>query len=152
MEPKRVLKGLAKVGRSARIVGRTRYALSREAEEKIFAVAEVMSEGTPRAHRDGSGTYFGSTMLSVPVSALAEHWRGPFDAVEQARVLHLLEGSVRVRLRAMRIARLTASERISRGTLGTLRAEISVRLTNGAFHIDVDFEAPIELSSRAAKS
>lgn len=142
------LKGLVKVRRDARIIERTSSSLSREAEEAFFAAADVLSEGSAREHRDGSATYFGSTMLSVSFDALSRRFRGTFDEAMRERVGSLVEGSVRVRLRVVRLARAQALERLGGRSLGTVRAETHVRVTDEALLVDIDLEAPVEIASK----
>lgn len=117
--------------------------LSREGEEALFALARVLSEGAC----DPSGAYFGSTMITVDLTLLARHWHGPLDAHELARTL---AGSVRVRLRASRLARGEAAARV-RGEVLSARTETRVTVRGLYLHLDVDLEAQIAVSSRASE-
>ncbi len=101
--------GLAKARRARlpqRIV-RPQCVLTRHAEETIFAVAERMTEGSVREGADGD-TYFGSTMLTIDLERLATQWRGP---VQGERIVEAMAGSVRARLRCMRLACADATSR-----------------------------------------
>lgn len=118
-------------------------ALSREAEEALFRVATVMSEGT----LDPEGIFFGSTMITFDLDALAREWRGPLDARERERLLRAIEGSVRVRLRAMRIARAQAQQHIGGRALSTAHSEMRMSLRGTRLHLDVDLEVEVALSS-----
>jgi hypothetical protein len=140
------LKGLARARGGARLVARQFEALSREAEEELFRCARVLSEGAVRDTPDGP-RYYGSTMLTVPLAALAASWRGPLDHAAVRSLVRCVEGSVRVRLRALRIARAEAMQRVPGLGLGTARAEVRVVAAPAELRIDVDLDAPLALSS-----
>ncbi|MEM6955648.1 MAG: hypothetical protein AAF411_27735 [Myxococcota bacterium] len=125
--------GLAKARRGAFI---SKGVLSREAEMLILGRTSRLSEGEP-----DSGQYFGSTMFQVPLAALQERWRGTLDAAE---LLRAVEGSVRLRIRFMRIAVADARHRAPKDRWGTFVTETRVRLANSALHVDVDVEAALD--------
>lgn len=137
------LKGLARATRGSRLVERRRVALSREAEEALFRTANVISEGT----LDPEGIFFGSTMITFDLELLARDWRGPLDALERERLLRAVEGSVRVRLRAMRIARAQAQQHVGGRSLSTAHTEMRMNLRGTRLHLDVDLEVEVALSS-----
>lgn len=141
------LKGLARAVRGGRIVSRTGEALSREAEEALFAAPGVLSEGSAVPGLGRAETYFGSTMITIDLERLATVWRGPLDAAARAQLLRLVGGSVRVHLRALRLARAEAQQRVPGRALGTATVEVRASLRSGALCIDVDLEAPLALSS-----
>ena len=143
MTPRPQLKGLARATRGGRLVERRRVALSREAEEALFRVVSVMSEGT----LDDEGVFFGSTMITFDLDALARQWRGALDAHERERLLRAVEGSVRVRLRALRIARAQAQQHVGGRTLSTAHTEMRMTLRGNRLHLDVDLEVEVALSS-----
>jgi len=145
--PPRTLKGLARAVRGARVVVRRGEALSREAEEALFAAPGLLSEGATGPGVGGAEAYFGSTMITVDLLRLALVWRGPLDEAARAQLLRLVEGSVRVHLRALRIARAEAMQRVPGRALGTATVEVRASLRVGALCIDVDLEAPLALSS-----
>lgn len=126
--------------------------LSRALEEELFRCAEVLSEGSCRSGDQGGGTYFGSTMISVDLERLRKVMRGRFDLEERRVLASAIDGSVRVRLRAMRLARAEAARRIPDRALGTVCVETRVRLTDRQLHIDVDLEASVGVSSAARRS
>lgn len=135
--------GLAKARRGAYVRHRRNGgALSRQAEEDLFAYSDVMSEGCVRHGPEGD-TYFGSTMFTVDLDRLARGWRGPLGDLERERLRRTVEGSVRVKLRAMRIACAEAAHRLPDRIFGTAAVETSVRLRGGQLHIDVDLEVPL---------
>lgn len=127
------------------------WQISRALEEAIFRHADVLSEGGARVAATGQSTYFGSTMISVELTRLAVYAPGLRTEALLAPLLNAIDGSVRVRLRAMRLARAEAARRVHRRTLGTLLCEINVRMTGKHLHIDVDLEVPLRVSSRATR-
>jgi len=131
--------GLMKARRGAYL---RRGALTREAEELLFALAERMSEGEVRQTRSGRA-YFGSTMLTIHAADLAPRWRGELDL---KTLCTAIAGSVRVRLRAMRVACADASHRAPSEELGTAIVETRISLVDDRLHIDVDVEVPLDLA------
>jgi hypothetical protein len=147
------LKPLVRATRAA-VGGSVRGAptLSRAFEEELFRCAEVLSEGSCRGKGDRGDTYFGSTMISVELERLRRVTRGGLDADARRLLADAVDGSVRVRLRAMRMARAEAVRRIPDRALGTVWVETRVRLTEHQLHIDVDLEAAVGVSSAARRS
>jgi hypothetical protein len=70
----------------------------------------------------------------------------------RAEFVRIVEGSVRVRLRAMRLARAEAARRVRDGALGTAVCDVRVRDDGEHLHIDVDLEAEVRVSFRAKRS
>lgn len=140
----RRIKGLARALRIRGVRQRRVEILSREAEEALFRVAEVLSEGSIR---ESEGAYFGSTMITFDLDGLEEDWRRPLDDTERERLRHLVEGSVRVRIRAMRLACEEVARRMPDRRLGTAQVETRVELRRGKLHLDVDLEVPFGVSS-----
>jgi hypothetical protein len=126
--------------------------LSRAFEEELFRFAEVLSEGSCRGKGDRGDTYYGSTMISIELERLRRVTRGGLDADARRLLADAVDGSVRVRLRAMRLARAEAARRIPDRALGTVCVETRVRLTEHQLHIDVDLEAAVGVSSAARRS
>ncbi|HKU44517.1 MAG TPA: hypothetical protein VJR89_40430 [Polyangiales bacterium] len=143
------LKPLAKASRHAVLKRRTAVQITRSLEEALFREADVLSEGGLRAAGPGQATYFGSTMIRVQFAALLARARPLGDRTERAELAVAIEGSVRIRLRAMRLARAEAARRMHRSVLGTALCEIRVCATADQLHIDVDLEVPVRVSSRA---
>lgn len=141
------LRPLARALRGPALLRRTYVVLGREVEEAIFRRAEVLSEGGCRVGPAGRDAYFGSTMISVDLDHLRSHWRGEFDTKARAALAAAVDGSARVRLRAMRLARAEAARRVPGRAFGTAQVEIRVRLNRDQLHIDVDLEVPLGLSS-----
>ncbi len=106
-------------------------------EEELFRVADVLSEG--RVH---GASFFGSTLITIDLVRL-----GLGEGEDPARVLRAVERSVRVRLRAMRLAQSDAVRRLPDRRLGTAVVETRIRLDGARLLVDVDLEQPFELSS-----
>lgn len=141
----RRIKGLARATRIEEIRSGRYETLSREAEEELFRIAEVLSEGSVR---EGDGAaYFGSTMITFDLARLADRLRRPLDHASRARLAAAVDGSVRVRIRAMRLACEEVARRLPDRRLGTAQVETLVELRNGNLHVDVDLEVPLRVSS-----
>ncbi|MFT5355688.1 MAG: hypothetical protein ACI9KE_002907 [Polyangiales bacterium] len=100
-----------------------------------------LSEGSVRSEASGD-SYFGSTMFSVDLRLLANSWRGTLDR-EALRIA--VEGSVRMRLRLMRLSAADAKQRVPDRIWGMTTSETRVVLQGDSLHIDVDVEAPLDL-------
>ncbi len=142
----RSLRGLAKATRLGAIRERRIHVLTRSAEECLFANATVLSEGQLREVGAGH-RYDGCTMITFDLCPLADEWRGVFDERAHEAVLRLVEGSVRVRIRTLRIARREAARRLAGHSLGTVAAETHLRLEGSTLLLDVDLEAEVRVSS-----
>ena len=146
------LKGLAKARRNAFVVERPVQHLSRGAEEALFQTACIISEGSERGFPGGERRYFGSTMITFDLAELSKAWRGPFEAAEHQALLRMVAGSVRVRLRASRIACAEVARRVTDRPLGSSIVETSVRLSGSSLQIDVDLEVPVGVFSPARRA
>lgn len=122
------------------------YALGPRGEEELFRVAEVMTEG----RLDGAA-FFGSALVTIDLERVAPHLRGAEAEAERARVLEAAAGSVRVRLRAMRLALADVTRRHPDRPLGTASTETRFRLEGARLLVDVDLEVPVGVSSRAGE-
>lgn len=141
------IKGIVRAERDAFVRRTTREFLTRGAEEALFANIEVLSEGRERTLASGERQYHGSTMITFDLTGLQKRWRGVLDAAERARLARLVEGSVRVRLRATRIACAEVARRVTDRPLGTALVETSVRLSGDSLQMDVDLEVTIGICS-----
>ena len=147
------LKPLVRAMRATALCGRgAEVTLSRAFEEELFRSAEVLSEGGCRGAIGQADSYFGSTMISVELERLRTWFRAGLDAHARQQLLQALDGSVRVRLRAMRLARAEAARRVPARALGTAYIETKVRLTERQLHIDVDLEVALSVSSGSGRS
>jgi hypothetical protein len=152
MPSKRVrLKPLSRALRSRVLARRSSVSLSRELEAELFLHAHVLSEGGIRALPRGHDSYFGSTMISVPLAPIAKVVRGDLDEAQRTELLSAASGSVRLRLRAMRLACAEVARRVPDRALGTAQVETRVRITHEQLHIDVDLEVPLGVSFGAKR-
>lgn len=129
--------GLARATRAGLSRTIRREVLSREAEELLFTCAELMTE----ARIDERG-YSGSTMITFDLARVAEGLRDLSTAEDRARLLRVVEGSVRVRIRASRFACAEAARRVPDRSLGTFSVETRMRLDGTNLLVDVDVDAP----------
>ena len=141
------LKPLARARRAAALIRHGSVCLTRALEEELFRCAEVLSEGGLRALGGQRDSYFGSTMISIDLDRVRPLFRGGLDERTRTLLADAVDGSVRVRLRAMRMARAEAARRVQDRTLGTAYVETRVRLTERHLHIDVDLEVALSVSS-----
>lgn len=131
--------GLAKARRSTLIRSRGGEALTREAEELLFALSERMTEGE-LARRGDDESWFGTTMFTVALDELARELRGALDSEALVRVV---QGSVRVRLRAMRLACADVAHRHPDRAFGRAVVETQARVVGASLQIDVDLHWPL---------
>lgn len=146
------LKPLVRAERNAALHRRTAVQVTRALEEALFREADVLSEGSLRQQSPSAATYFGSTMIRIRIAPLLARARPLTSSHERAELVLAIEGSVRIRLRAMRLARAEAARRVERSVMGTAICEIRVRDMGDQLHIDVDLEVPVRVSSRAKRS
>jgi hypothetical protein len=125
-------------------------AISRLLEEQLFRDAEVLSEGELR-RLDQRDSYFGSTMIAFELARIAGYVVGRFDDQTHHQLLSAIDGSVRMRIRGMRLACAEAGRRVPDRPLGTAQVEIRTRLTATHLHMDIDLEVPLGVSSRARR-
>jgi hypothetical protein len=146
------LKPLARATRTPALYRRGgEIILSRPFEEELFRSPEVLSEGGCRGGRGQGDSYFGSTMISIELERLRVWFRSGLDERTRRLLLETIDGSVRVRLRAMRLARAEAARRVPDRALGTAYIETKVRLTEHQLHIDVDLEVALSVSSASGQ-
>lgn len=113
----------------------------------MFLHAEVLLEGASRSV-GGDESFFGSVMMAIPYESLSIAIRGLDGEAEREEFTRCVDGSVRVRLRAMRLAKSEVARRYPDRALGTALVETSVRHAGDELHIDVDVEVPFDVCSR----
>lgn len=116
-----------------------RERLSTAALDVVFARAELLSEGQ-RSARAGKEAYFGSTMLTVDLTACADVLRDPCDAGTARRLVALMEIDADLPRRIQVIAEQEAA-RIAAATLKEPRTHVAFRAQGAKVFIDVDVEA-----------
>jgi hypothetical protein len=143
------LKPLIKSRRQPFLAKRQAVVLTRALEETLFRHADVISEGATRKSSDGGYAYFGSTMIAISFQHLEHETQQPFTPRTRALLVEVVDGSVRVHLRCMRLARAEAVRRVTDARLGTVFCDMRVHDDGSHLRIDVDLEAQMRLSSRA---
>jgi hypothetical protein len=141
-EPRVTKKPMARATRIALFQREIRERLSPAALDLVFARIEVISEGQ-RALRGGSDCYFGSTMLTIDLPALAAHLRDACDAGTARRLAALLENDAGV---ARRIQGLAEQEtaRVAGAPPRNVGIHVTIRSQGARVFVDVDVEAVFE--------
>jgi hypothetical protein len=134
-----ILRPLARVEKISLFEREVRERLSRAALELIFGAAGIMSEGQRQA-RDGREIFFGSTMLTIELPAVAGFVRDVCDARAAQHLCALLATDTVAAARIKSIAAVEA-ERLCRTRPRTVGAEIKVRARGTTVYVDVDVEA-----------
>jgi hypothetical protein len=130
---------MARATRIALFEREVRERLSRAALDLLFARATVISEGQ-RAVRGGRDCYFGSTMLTIDLPALAPLLRDACDAGTAQRLAALLDGDAAV---AERVRELAAREaaRVAGAAPREVSTHVAIRAQGARVFVDVDVEA-----------
>lgn len=123
-----------------------RGALTGQAIEELFRAAEVLAEGG--LDGDVEPRWYGSIMITFDLSRLARRCRGLEDADELDRVVDAIQTSVRVRIRAHRMACGEVYRRFPDRAVGTAHIESRFSRNGDRLLLDIDLEAPVELPSR----
>jgi hypothetical protein len=145
------IKGLARVRRDAFVAVHPARFLSRALEEALFESAELLSEGSLR-DVGAQRRYFGSTMITFDLERLASRWRGAFGPPEYAELARLVEGSVRMHVRATRLACAEVASRVTERPLGQAVVETRVRVSGNSLQMDVDLELAVGVCSPARRA
>ncbi|HTA19187.1 MAG TPA: hypothetical protein VK989_07825 [Polyangia bacterium] len=111
---------------------------ARAALDLLFARAEVISEGQ-RSQRGGRDAYFGSTMLTFDLPALAVVIRDACDAATAVRLATLLEADPQVGKRIQELARREAT-RVAGAAPREVSTHVAMRAQGAKVFIDVDVE------------
>jgi cation transport ATPase len=132
-------KPMARAIRIALFQREIRERLSPAALDLVFARVEVISEGQ-RALRNGSDSYFGSTMLTIDLPALGAYLRDACDAGTARRLAALLEGDAGVARRIQELAEQEAT-RVAGAVPKQVGAHVVIRSQGAKVFVDVDVEA-----------
>jgi hypothetical protein len=132
-------KPMARATRIALFEREVRERLSLAALDLLFARAEVISEGQ-RAVRGGRDAYFGSTMLTFDLPALAVLLRDACDAGTARRLAALLEADGGVARRVEELASRAAAQAAG-ATPQAVSTHVAIRAQGAKVFIDVDVEA-----------
>jgi hypothetical protein len=135
------LRPLARVRRIPLIEREIREHLSRAALDVVFACAEVLSEGEV-GKSQGRPQFFGSTMLTIDVTRLADVLREPADEGTARRLAALLAKDPSLDSRVEAIVRREV-ERLSRAQVLTVHSEARLRTQGTRVFLDLDVEASL---------
>jgi hypothetical protein len=116
-----------------------RERLSVAALDLIFDRAEVISEGQ-RALRGGRDSYFGSTMLTLDLPALASLLSDACDAGTARRLAELLDGDAGVARRIQALSEREAA-RVAGDVPRQVGTHVAIRSQGAKVFVDVDVEA-----------
>jgi hypothetical protein len=121
--------------------------LTSQAIDALFRSASVMAEGDLS---DGSAppTWFGSVLVTFPLDRVSEACRGLEGPGALDALIAAVEGSVRVRIHAHRLARTQLVQRYPDRDVGTAHIESRFRRDGMRLLLDIDLEAPVEVASR----
>lgn len=122
----------------ALVRARSSAALGPRAEDALFRAAQVLAEGSATGE-----AYFGSTLVTIDLCALSPALAAATAEPERERIFRAVEGSVRVRLRAMRIALADVARRFPAASLGTASVQMRFRRRQTVVDLDVDVEVPL---------
>jgi hypothetical protein len=137
--PLAVRRPMARATRIALFEREVRERPARAALDLLFARAEVISEGQ-RSVRGGRDAYFGSTMLTLDLPALAVLVRDACDAATARRLAALLEADATVERRVQELATREAA-RVAGAAPRDVSAHVAIRAQGAKIFIDVDVEA-----------
>lgn len=142
----RPLKPPARAGRVRALRSEARTALTTQAIEALFGGAQVLAEGG--LDGDEAARWYGSIMITFDLDRLAERCRGIDEPQELERVVDAISTSVRVRIRAHRLACAEVYRRFPDRRVGTAQIESAFRRDGNLLLLDIDLEVPVGESSR----
>lgn len=125
--------------------------LTSQVIDALFRSASVLAEGEL-----DEGTqpprWYGSALITFHLDRLSGGCRGLEHPDQLERFVAAVEGSVRVRLLAHRVARGQLVERHPDRTIGTAQLESRFRRDGARLHLDIDLEAPVEVASTTRRA
>jgi len=132
-------KPMARAVRIALFQREIRVRLSPAALDLLFSRADVISEGQ-RAMRGGRDSYFGSTMLTLDLPALAALLSDACDAGTARRLAGLLESDPDVARRVQALAEQETA-RVAGAVPRQVGTHVTIRSQGAKVFVDVDVEA-----------
>jgi hypothetical protein len=132
-------KPMARAARVTLFEREIRERLSVAAVEILLERARVLSEGKRSASATAGRAYFGSTMVTIDVAALADVSRDACDSRAAARIADLVRDDVRVTRRVQKLAEREA-QRLAGGPVAVQASEVRVRTQGTLLYLDVDVE------------
>jgi hypothetical protein len=124
-----------------------RDVLTAHAIDALFRAAEVLAEGE-LDDRGARRAWYGTVLITFDLASLAAECRELHGEDALDRVAATVEGSVRVRLLAHRLARSQVTQRYPGREVGTLAVQSRFRRQGAALFLDIDLEAPLGVPSR----
>jgi len=118
-------------------------ALSSSAIAELFRRAEVLTEGG----LDGAARWYGSIMITFDLAHLSRRCRDLETSADLDAVVEAVEGSVRVRVRAHRMACAEVYRRFPDRDVGTAQLWSRFSREGERLLLDIDLEAPVDLPS-----
>jgi hypothetical protein len=133
-------KPMARAARVTLFEREIRERLSVAAIDILLERARILSEGKRAASSPVSPrAYFGSTMITVDVAALADVVRDACDARAAVRIADLMRGDSRVSRRVQKLAEREA-QRLADGPVSARAGDVRVRAQGTLVYLDVDVE------------
>jgi hypothetical protein len=132
-------KPMARAARVTLFEREIRERLSVAAVDILLARARILSEGRRAASPTAARAYFGSTMITIDVAALADLVREPCDARAAGRVCALIRDDPRTLRRVQKIAEREAA-RLAEGPVQVRPSDVRVRYQETLIYLDVDVE------------
>ena len=117
--------------------------LSEPAIAELFRSAVVLTEGG----LDGAARWYGSIMITFDLDRFATRCRDMETLEDLDAVVDAVEGSVRVRVRAHRMACSEIYRRFPDRDVGTAQLWSRFSRDGTELLLDIDLEAPIDLSA-----
>jgi hypothetical protein len=132
-------KPMARAARVTLFEREIRERLSVAAIEILLERARILSEGKRSASPTAAQAWFGSTMITIDVAAIADVVREPCDARAAARVCELIRDDARMTRRVQQIAAREAA-RLADGPVRVRPGDVRVRAQGTFVYLDVDVE------------
>jgi hypothetical protein len=145
----RVRMPMAKAARVTLFEREIRERLSQPAIELLFERAQVLSEGERVRGLKGVDTFYGSTMLTIDLTAATPWVREACDAEAARRVTAFMTSDARV-ARCLRQIIEREACRLAGGSLEKLHTDVRLRTEGTLVYLDVDFEGILPAVPRLA--
>lgn len=125
--------------------------LTTQAIDALFRTASVLAEGELGGEPDAP-RWYGSILVTFDLARLVASCRGLEEPSALECFVSAVEGSVRVRIQAHRVARGALLERHPDRDVGTVHLESRFRREGDLLLLDIDLEAPIGVASRSRRA
>ncbi len=138
----RLRKPMAKATRVTLFEREVRERLSDAAIELLLGAAKVLTEGQLARGQQGGEAFFGTTMLTMELAAVADAFRERCDEGAAKKVAALMAGDTRIARRARHTAEREATQLAGR-TVKTSASDVRFRADGTSVYIDVDLEGTL---------